>query len=50
MMRDLSKRLRGGNFRHAVEAVAALRRLDPATRAGFVPSTDTKDEQRVSSF
>ena len=46
-MRDLSKRLRGGNFRHAVEAVAALRRLDPATGAGLVPSTDSKDEQRA---
>src|SRR5260370_28954885 len=46
-MRDLSKRLRGGNFRHAVEAVAALRRVDPATGAGLVPSTDTKDEQRA---
>ena len=46
-MRDLSKRLRGGDFRHAVEAVAALRRLDPATGAGLVPSTDTKDEQRA---
>ena len=46
-MRDLSKCLRGGNFRHAVEAVAALRRVDPATGAGLVPSTDTKDEQRA---
>jgi hypothetical protein len=46
-MRDLPKRLRGGNFRHAVEAVAALRRVDPATGAGLVPSIDTKDEQRA---
>jgi hypothetical protein len=46
-MRDLSKRLRGGNFRHAVEAVAAVRRVDPATGAGLVPSIDTKDEQRA---
>jgi hypothetical protein len=46
-MRDLSKRLRGGNVRHAVEAVAALRRVDPATGAGLVPSIDTKDEQRA---
>jgi len=46
-MSDLSKRLRGGDFRHAVEAVAALRRLDPATGAALVPSTDTKDEQRA---
>jgi len=33
LMRDLSKRLRGSNFRHAVEAVVALRRLDLATGA-----------------
>lgn len=46
-MRDLSKRLRGGNFRRAVEAVAALRRLDPVTAAGLVPSTNPKDEQRA---
>ena len=46
-MRDLSKRLRGANFRHAVEAVAALRLLDPATGASLVPSIDTKDEQRA---
>ena len=46
--RDWSKRLRGGNFREAVGAVAALRRLDPATGAGLVPSSgDTKDEQRA---
>ena len=46
-MRDLSNRLRGGNFRVAVEAVAALRVLDRATGAGLVPSIDTKDEQRA---
>src|SRR4249919_1063464 len=46
-VRDLSKRLRGGNFRHAVEAVAALRLLDSMTSAGLVPSIDTRDEQRV---
>ena len=46
-MRDLSKRLRGGNFRQAVEAVAALRGVDPATGAGLVPSIDIKDEQRA---
>lgn len=45
-MRDLSKRLRGGNFRRAVEAVAALRHLAPARSASLVPSIDTKDEQR----
>jgi hypothetical protein len=46
-MRDLSKRLRGGNFRHAVEAVAALRRVGAAAGAGLVPSIDTRDEQRA---
>jgi hypothetical protein len=46
-MRDLSKRLRGGDFRHAVEAVAALRHLDPAASASLVPSIDTQDEQRA---
>ena len=46
-MRDLSKRLRGDDFRHAVEAVAALRHLDPATRADLVRSIDAKDEQRA---
>ena len=46
-MRDLSKRLRGGDFRQAVEAVAALRLLDPATAAGLVPSSDGKGEQQA---
>jgi hypothetical protein len=46
-MRDLSKRLRGRDFRHAVEAVAALRHLDPSTRSGLVPSIDATDEQRA---
>ena len=46
-MRDLSKRLRGGDFRHAVEAVAALRLLDRGTAARLVPSTETSDEQRA---
>ena len=46
-MRDLSKRLRGGDFRHAMEAVAALRLLDATARASVVPSIDTRDEQRA---
>jgi hypothetical protein len=46
-MRDLSKRLRGGDFRHAVEAVAALRHVDAAAGASLVPSIDTQDEQRA---
>jgi len=45
--RDLSKRLRGGSFRHAVEAVAALRHLDPASAAGLVSSIAPEDEQRA---
>jgi len=47
VMRDLSKRLRSGNFRHAVEAVAALRRLDSASGLRLIPSLNTADEQRA---
>lgn len=46
-MRDLAKHLRGGDFRRAVEAVAALRLLDPSAAAALVPSIDTRDEQRA---
>ena len=46
-MRDLSKRLRSGNFRHAVEAVAALRQLDSASGRRLIPSLNTADEQRA---
>lgn len=46
-MRDLSKKLRGRDFRHAVEALAALRHVDQSTSAGLVPSIDTADEQRA---
>jgi hypothetical protein len=46
-MRDVSKRLRGADFRHAVQAVAALRQMDPASRAGLVPSLGVQDEQRA---
>lgn len=47
MMHDLSKRLRGGDFRQAVAAVAALRHLDPASGARLVPPMNTGDEQRA---
>lgn len=46
-MRDLAKKLRGHDFRHAVAALAALRHLDPSTGAALVPSIDTADEQRA---
>src|SRR5258706_322321 len=46
-MRDLSERLRSGNFRHAVEAVAALRQLDSASGRRLIPSLNTADEQRA---
>jgi hypothetical protein len=46
-MRDVLKRLRGGDFRQAVGAVAALRHLDPAIRVDLVPSINTSDEQRT---
>lgn len=46
-MRDLSKRLRSGDFRHALEAVAALRQLDAGSGLRLIPSLDTADEQRA---
>jgi hypothetical protein len=46
-MRDLSKRLRSANFRHAVEAVAALRQLDSASGLRLIPLLNTADEQRA---
>jgi len=46
-MRDLAKHLRGGDFRRAVEAVAALRLLDRSAAAALVPSIDATDEQRA---
>lgn len=46
-MRDLTKRLRGSDFRKAVQAVAELRHLEPATGASLIPSIDTPDEQRA---
>jgi hypothetical protein len=46
-MRDVAKRLRGADFRQAVQAVAALRHMDPASRARLVPSLGVQDEQRA---
>jgi hypothetical protein len=46
-MRDLTKRLRGSDFRKALQAVAELRHLEPATGARLIPSSDTPDEQRA---
>jgi hypothetical protein len=46
-MRDVSRRLRGKDFRKAVQAVAELRYLQPATGASLIPSINTADEQRA---
>jgi hypothetical protein len=45
-MSDISKRLRGKDFRKAVQAMAELRHLPQATAAGLIPSISTEDEQR----
>jgi len=47
VMRDLSKYLRGGDFRNAVKAVAELRHVDFATGRALIPSLDPVDEQRA---
>ena len=47
VVRDLTKRLRGGDFRQAVKAVAALRHLDPAAGAQLISSITPGDEQRA---
>ena len=47
LMRDLAKRLRGGDFRRAVQAVAALRHLEPASAQPLVPSIEPPDGQRA---
>ena len=44
---QLTRRLRGGDFRHAVQAVAALRLLDRREAIALVPVVDTADEQRA---
>lgn len=46
-MRDLSKRLRGKDFRKAVQAVAGLRHVAPEIRADLVPSINTANEQQA---
>ena len=46
-MRDLSKRLRGKDYRHAFQAVAALRHMDAASGARLIPSIGKQDEQRA---
>ena len=46
-MRDLTKRLRGGDFRQAVKAVAELRHLDRAAAAHLIASITPGDEQRA---
>ena len=46
-MRDIPKRLRSGDFRRAVQAIAALRDMDRATATRSVPALDAPDEQRA---
>jgi hypothetical protein len=45
--RDITKRLRGGDFRQAVKAVAELRHLDRASGAHLISSLTPGDEQRA---
>jgi len=46
-VRDLTRRLRGGDFRQAVKAVAELRHLDRASRTHVIASITPGDEQRA---
>lgn len=46
-MRDLARRLRGGDFRQAVKAVSDLRHLDRALGTDLVSSITPGDEQRA---
>ena len=46
-MRDLSKRLRGSDFRKAVAALAALRHVQPAEAVGLIPAVHAEDAQRA---
>jgi hypothetical protein len=46
-VRDLARRLRGGDFRNAVRAVAELRHLDRADGAHVISSITPGDEQRA---
>jgi len=43
----LSKHLGGADFRKAVAALAALRRLDPAAARAQIPAVHAQDEQRT---
>lgn len=47
VVRDLTKWLRGGDFRQAVKAVAELRHLDRASGAHLISSITPADEQRA---
>lgn len=47
MTRDLPKRLRGKDFRKAVQALAQLRSLPAQGAASLVPSIDTANEQQA---
>ena len=46
-MRDIPKSLRGTDFRHAVQAIAALRGMARAQASALVPAIDAPDEQRA---
>lgn len=46
-MRDLTRRLRGADFRQALKAVAELRHLDRALGAHVISSVTPGDEQRA---
>jgi hypothetical protein len=45
--RDVTKRLRGKDYRHAFEAVAALRGMDREEAMRLIPVIDPPDEQRA---
>jgi hypothetical protein len=47
VVRDLTRRLRGGDFRQAVKAVAELRHLDRVSGAHVISSITPGDEQRA---
>jgi len=46
-VRDIAKRLRGTDFRLAVQAIAALRGMDGTEAASLIPAVDAPDEQRA---
>ena len=46
-VRDLTRRLRGADFRQALKAVAELRHLDRAVGAHVISSLTPADEQRA---